>query len=265
VRGSFFNHLHKAGKLNVNPSTCRRKYVIFKKKSPSNSNSPPGSIAFSQAMTRPDRPTTGYSCNAADGPFFTTRPPYDDASSVCTACLAGFPKYKEMISDLNRTDEMTGSALFTLQFSSIQFIQEASLPVIIGAMVGGIAVIICILAGCYYLRCRKSQDTEDTPHIDAENGNTPALQLTPARQPQHQDRQPEPIPVGDEDRDVLKISLSDLELAAESLVAGSFKEVFVARLRKTMPGTSQFTCFTITKVQILTPDHLRTRHRTHRT
>jgi serine/threonine protein kinase len=40
---------------------------------------------------------------------------------------------------------------------------------------------------------------------------------------------------GDEDRDILRISLSDLELAAESLAAGSFKEVFLARLRKTIP------------------------------
>ena len=216
---------------------------------PSNSNSPPASIEFSEAMTRPYRPTTvpGYaSCNAADGPFMTTNPcDRNGAMSVCTACLAGFPKYKEMtISALNRTNEMTGSALCTLQFSSIQFNQAASLPVIIGAVVGGIAVIICILAACYYIRCRKSQDAEDTSRIDAENGNTPALQLTPARQPQHQDRQPEPIPVGDE---VLKISLSDLELAAESLAAGSFKEVFLARLQKTIPGTTQFTCLPVQK------------------
>jgi hypothetical protein len=135
----------------------------------------------------------------------------------------------------------------SLQFSSIQFNEAASLPVIIGAVVGGIAVIICILAACYYSRCRKSRDAEDTSRIDAENGNTPALQLTPARQPQHQDRQPEPIPVGDEDRDVIKISLSDLELAAEPLAAGSFKEVFLARLRKTMPGTSQFIVLPVQK------------------
>ena len=32
-----------------------------------------------------------------------------------------------------------------------------------------------------------------------------------------------------EDRDVCKISLADLEIAAESLTAGSFKEVFFAR------------------------------------
>ena len=37
-----------------------------------------------------------------------------------------------------------------------------------------------------------------------------------------------------EDRDVCKISLADLEIAAESLAAGSFKEVFFARLRNTM-------------------------------
>jgi len=110
---------------------------------PSNTNSPPNSIAFSQAMTTPYRPTTVpvyYSCNAADGPFMTTNPcDRNGALSFCTACLAGFPKYKEMtISALNRTDEMT----CTLQFSSIQFNEAASLPVIIGAVVGGISVLL---------------------------------------------------------------------------------------------------------------------------
>ena len=38
-----------------------------------------------------------------------------------------------------------------------------------------------------------------------------------------------------EDRDVFKISLADLDLSPESLASGSFKEVFLARLRKPIP------------------------------
>jgi serine/threonine protein kinase len=39
-----------------------------------------------------------------------------------------------------------------------------------------------------------------------------------------------------EDRDVFKISLADLDLSTKSLASGSCKEVFLARLRKTIPG-----------------------------
>ena len=38
-----------------------------------------------------------------------------------------------------------------------------------------------------------------------------------------------------EDRDVFRISLEDLDLSPKSLASGSFKEVFLARLRKTIP------------------------------
>jgi hypothetical protein len=129
-----------------------------------------------------------------------------------------------------------------------------------------------------------------TSHV--ENESTPAPQLTPSRQSQHQHRLLEPTPlfnltVGSayivpsepvtslaelgwvttvsrkqgtrtspgvrrnliaeskeqggvaneptEDSDVFKISLSDLDVSPKSLASGSFKEVFLARLRKTIP------------------------------
>jgi hypothetical protein len=42
-----------------------------------------------------------------------------------------------------------------------------------------------------------------------------------------------------EDRDVFKVSLADLDLAPKPLASGSFKEVFLARLCKTIPEIGQ--------------------------
>ena len=114
--------------------------------------------------------------------------------------------------------------------------------IIIAAVVGGTAVIVCILSTCHYFRCLQTKHPADDAHLAShpENGSAPARQLSSARQPQHQHRQPEQMLclqlTGDEDRDVFKISLADLNLAPESLAAGSFNEVFLARLPKTMSG-----------------------------
>ncbi len=133
---------------------------------------------------------------------------------------------------------------------------------------------VCILSACYYYTCRRWQckhPADNAQHASNTAGDEDP-QLTPVQQPQYEHRPPElntffGLTVGDiicsepemagalqaggvlpeakpqgsdineptEDRDVFKISLADLDLSPKSLASGSYKEVFLARLRKTIP------------------------------
>jgi hypothetical protein len=85
----------------------------------------------------------------------------------------------------------------------------AAVPIIIGAIVGGAAVILCILASCYYLWCWQSKDAVDDAEIEMGHRppvtdvdrstlapqQTPAqLPQTPAQLPQYQHRPPDRPP-----------------------------------------------------------------------
>jgi hypothetical protein len=126
----------------------------------------------------------------------------------------------------------------------------------------------------------EDQDPSNTAQGPSNRAGHQDEQLTPVQQPQYQQRPPEQNPffgltVGDvysehvanepvdieiEGRDVYKMSSADLDLSRKS----PGQAVFLARLLKTIPGT-QFTCFTRTKVRILTPEELLARHRRSRT
>jgi len=133
----------------------------------------------------------------------------------------------------------------------------------------------------------EDQDPSKTAQDPSNRAGHQDQQLTPDQQPQYEKITPEqnqifgltvgdvwqrtvahePIEIEIEGRDVCKISLADLDLSRKPLTSNaslSLKDVFLARLRKTLPGT-QFTCFTSTKVQILTPEELLGRHRRSRT
>ncbi len=78
----------------------------------------------------------------------------------------------------------------------------AAVPIIIGAVVGGATVILCILASCYYLLCWQSKDTVDDteiemghrPPVTDVDGSTLAPQQTPEQQPQYQHGPPDRPP-----------------------------------------------------------------------
>jgi hypothetical protein len=78
------------------------------------------------------------------------------------------------------------------------------------------------------------------PFIDVE-GNTPAPQLTEevrrARRNLRAENKEQEVFANEQpdDRDVLKLSMTDLHLSPKSIASGSFKEVYLARLRITIP------------------------------
>jgi hypothetical protein len=146
------------------------------------------------------------------------------------------------------------------KYASFQSDQAVQLPVIIGAVVGAVVLLICILAGCYYFRCCQSKNPADDAHLTShvENGSTPepanllaefrcGERVFPENKAQAQVLRVRRNLIAEskaqgavaneptEDSDVFKISLSDLNVSPKSLASGSFKEVFLARLRKTIP------------------------------
>jgi hypothetical protein len=68
---------------------------------------------------------------------------------------------------------------------------QPNITIIIGAVVGGAALILCILSACYYFRRWQSEHPADNAQHVSNTAGHEDLQLTPFQQPQLERRPPE--------------------------------------------------------------------------